>query len=66
MALRLEDKQKLVAEVSEVAASAESAIAFAWIWLAMLLGQGVVGGIVFLFRKNRPSADRVQDLMEKV
>jgi len=27
MALRLEDKQKLVAEVSEVAASAESAVA---------------------------------------
>ena len=45
--------------------SAESAIAFAWIWLAMLLGQGVVGGIVFMFRKNRPSAHRVQDLMEE-
>ena len=45
--------------------SAESAIAFAWVWLAMLLGQGVVGGIVFMFRKNRPSAHRVQDLMEE-
>ena len=45
--------------------SSESAIAFAWVWLAMLLAQGVMGGIVFLFRKNRPSASRVQDLMDQ-
>lgn len=30
----------------------EQSVAFAWIGLAMILVQGVVGGIVFLFRRN--------------
>lgn len=33
-------------------ASAESAIAFAWVGLAMVLLQGIVGGIVFLTRRS--------------
>lgn len=32
--------------------AAESAVAFAWVVLAMILVQGVVGGIVFLLRKS--------------
>jgi len=44
--------------------STESAIAFAWIWLAMLLAQGVVGGIVFMFKRNKPDPGKIQDLME--
>jgi uncharacterized protein (TIRG00374 family) len=31
----------------------ESSVAFAWISLAMILVQGVVGGIVFLLRRNK-------------
>ena len=30
----------------------ESAVAFAWVSLAMILFQGVIGGIVFLFRRS--------------
>ncbi len=33
---------------------AESAIAFAWVALAMLLAQGVIGGIVFILRRRKP------------
>ena len=35
--------------------AAESSVAFAWISLAMILLQGVVGGIVFLLRRNKDS-----------
>lgn len=33
--------------------SAESAIAFAWVWLAMILAQGLVGGLVFMYKLQR-------------
>jgi uncharacterized protein (TIRG00374 family) len=45
--------------------STESAIAFAWIWLAMLLAQGLVGGIVFMLRRTKKERIGVQDLMEQ-
>ena len=34
--------------------STEEAVAFAWVALAMLLMQGVVGGLVFMFRRSSP------------
>ena len=37
---------------------AEAAIAFAWIWLAMHLGHGLVGGMALLFTQNRRGAAR--------
>ena len=43
--------------------SSESAIAFAWIWLAMLLAQGMVGGIAFLFKRNKPDAEKLQEII---
>jgi uncharacterized protein (TIRG00374 family) len=43
----------------------ESAIAFAWVWLAMLLAQGMVGGIVFMLKQNRPTLSSIEDLPEK-
>jgi hypothetical protein len=43
----------------------ESAIAFAWVWLAMLLAQGMVGGIVFMLKQNRPDLSTIEDLPEK-
>lgn len=42
----------------------ESAIAFAWVWLGMLLAQGVVGGILFILKKNKPSLSDLGDLPE--
>ncbi len=44
--------------------SEESAIAFAWVWLAMLLAQGLVGGIVLLLRRQKANTGLVKDLME--
>ena len=41
--------------------SAESAIAFAWIALAMLLAQGIIGGIVFILRRKRPDRQAMSD-----
>ena len=41
--------------------NAESAIAFAWVALAMLLAQGVIGGIVFVLRRKRPDREGMQE-----
>lgn len=43
---------------------AESAIAFAWVALAMLLAQGVIGGIVFILRRRRPGNQGPDDDIE--
>lgn len=40
---------------------AESAIAFAWVALAMLLAQGIIGGIVFILRRRKPESVRVEN-----
>jgi uncharacterized protein (TIRG00374 family) len=42
----------------------EAAIAFAWVWLAMLLAQGVVGGVVLMLRRQKATIGIVKDLME--
>ncbi len=42
----------------------EEAIAFAWVWLAMLLAQGVVGGVVLMLRRQKAAIGIVKDLME--
>jgi uncharacterized protein (TIRG00374 family) len=44
--------------------SSESAIAFAWVWLGMLLAQGMVGGIVFMLKRNKPDLSEMEDLPE--
>ncbi len=44
--------------------SPEAAIAFAWVWLGFLLVQGVVGGILFVFKKNKPTLSDLGDLPE--
>ena len=44
--------------------SPEAAIAFAWVWLGMLLAQGMVGGIVFLLKRNKPNLADMDDLPE--
>ena len=46
--------------------SSESAIAFAWVWLGMLLAQGMVGGIVFLLKRNKPDLSEMDDLPEQM
>ena len=47
------------------AVSAESAIAFAWVWLGMLLAQGLVGGVVFMLRRNKSDREGVQEMMQE-
>jgi uncharacterized protein (TIRG00374 family) len=46
--------------------SSESAIAFAWVWLGMLLAQGMVGGIVFMLKRNKPDLSKMDDLPERM
>ena len=46
--------------------SSESAIAFAWVWLGMLLAQGIVGGIVFMLKRNKPDLSEMDDLPEQM
>ncbi len=46
--------------------SSESAIAFAWVWLGMLLAQGMVGGVIFMLKRNKPDLSELDDLPEQM
>ena len=46
--------------------SSEPAIAFAWVWLGMLLAQGMVGGIVFMLKRNKPDLSEMDNLPEQM